>query len=79
MKKLKRVGELIRYDTHWEVPNGKQAGTIVGYDLSYSKYKVAKNSVYGYPMVTVIDWIFVCKKPKQQPVSTTATFIWGDL
>ena len=71
MIKLKNVGELIRYDTHWEVPNGNQVGTIIGYDLGHSKYKVAKHSVDGYPMVTVIDWIFVCKNTKKTKYAVT--------
>jgi len=57
--KLKQIGEIIRFDTHWETSTGKHAGTIIGYDIGHSKYKVEKHSWDGKPMKGVIEWIFI--------------------
>ena len=58
---MKKIGEVIRYDTHWETPNGKHAGTIIGYDMGRTKYKVEQHCSFGdrRPMTGVIEWIFV--------------------
>lgn len=64
MTASKPVGEVIHFDTYWEIPNGKKAGTIVGYDIGHTKYKVALHAWDGKPMESVIEWIFPLKPTK---------------
>lgn len=60
MKTPKQIGEVIKFEDHWEKSDGKNAGTIVGYDLGKTKYKVEKHHSFdGKPMKDVTVWIFI--------------------
>ena len=60
---MKAIGKIIHFDTYWETPRGKHAGTIIGYDMGHSKYQIEKHARDGKPMKDVIEWIFVRKQP----------------
>lgn len=58
---MKKIGEIISFDTHWETLNGKRRGTIIGYDLCFSEYKVAVYAFDDKP-TSVTKWVFPLTK-----------------